>query len=75
MDEQGSIQKQMGANQAGPLAAKLRQLDAQLWYVNFLNDMQAGGKLYFRVFLEVQNQQVVLAATAAPPAPKPAPTQ
>ncbi len=75
MSEQGKTHKDMekARGSRDPFVAKLRQLDAQLWYVNFIHDMQAGGKLYFRIFVEVDGKQVVLASTPdPPPAPKPA---
>ena len=78
MTEQDKIQKQMANAKGGPreqFDAQLRKLDMELWYVNFYAEMQAGAKLHYRVFLPVQDKQVVLASTEPGPPAQPAAAQ
>ncbi|NUQ62370.1 MAG: protein kinase [Pirellulales bacterium] len=66
VEQQGKIEKEMSAAKGGlrdQLDAQLRQLDMRLWYLNFVAGMQAGAKVHFRIFLQVQDKQVVLVST------------
>ncbi len=72
MEDQAKIQKELAKARGGPrdrLDAQLRLLDMQLWYVNFYGEMKAGAALHYRIFLPVQDKQVVLASTELAPQP------
>ncbi|HUT89337.1 MAG TPA: serine/threonine-protein kinase [Thermoguttaceae bacterium] len=54
------------------LDAEFDNIEMNLWYINFYEEVQGKATIHFRLFTEVDGREVVLAATqqAAEPAPK-----
>jgi len=48
------------------LNRQLDELDKGLWYVEFYEQVRRGAKLHFRVFIEVDDRQLLLATTEPP---------
>ena len=45
------------------LMAQLDDIEMNMWYIDFYNEVQGKAKIHFRIFTEVDGRQVVLAST------------
>ena len=72
--EQAKLARQLTTAKGGErdeLSRKIDVLDYQLWYLDFYTDIHKRAKMHYRIFIEVDGHEVVLATSTTKPIESP----